>query len=114
MAESAQYARDRLDQDFNLPGRPARRSILMPDRIAPKFIVQLVERRVRSALGDFDPTGLPPNFPFAESQLRQLEGEATIRNCLRRLSGWFDALQGVPCATVPGTSGRAYSSSGVR
>jgi hypothetical protein len=90
LAGSARYAQARLDQEFNLPGRPARRALTMPDRVHSKYLVELVQRRVRSALGDFNSTGLPPYFPFDESQLRELEKEPTIRACLRKLSGWYN------------------------
>jgi hypothetical protein len=85
------YAVARIDQDFSLPGRPSRRAIEMPDRVSREHLERIVERRVRTALGDFDPTGLPSVFPFSDEQLRQLqEKETTVRACLRRLAGWFN------------------------
>ena len=63
----------------------------MPDRISQSYLVQLIQRRVIPALGQFDPTGLAEIFPFTEDQLRQLENqETTIRGCVRRLGRWFD------------------------
>src|SRR5262249_46463303 len=62
---------------------------------------RIIERRVRARLGDFDPTGLPPIFPFSEENLRQLEGQPTVRACLRRLSEWFnEAVFGPPSLPV--------------
>jgi hypothetical protein len=87
------YARDRLDQEFSMPGRPARRSILMPDRIGRQHLLQLIQRRIRAALGDFDLTELPEGFPFAEAHFQELEQkETTVRGCLRKLSGWFNDI----------------------
>jgi hypothetical protein len=84
------YAKARIDQDFDLPGRPARRAISMPDHIPREQLERIIERRIRPALQDFDPTGLPAVFPFTDEQLRRLEEqETTVRDCLRRLSGWF-------------------------
>ena len=85
-----QYARQRLSQPFSLPGRPARDAILMPDQIDRAFLEALIERRVRSALGDFDSTGLSRIFPFQEEHLQQLKKETTVRSCLRKLAEWFD------------------------
>jgi hypothetical protein len=87
------YAVARIDQEFNLPGRPSRRAIVMPDRIPREYLERIVERRVRAALGDFDPTGLPIIFPFTDEQLRRLEEkETTVRACLRRLADWFNEI----------------------
>jgi hypothetical protein len=91
------YAKARIDQVFDLPGRPSRRAIEMPQRVPREHLERIVERRVLARLGDFDPTGLPPIFPFSEENLRQLEGEPTVRACLRRLADWFnEAVYGKP------------------
>jgi hypothetical protein len=85
------YSVSRINQDFNLPGRPSRRFIEMPNSVPREHLGRIIERRVRAALGDFDPTGLPPIFPFTDEQLRQLEEkETTVRACLRRLADWFN------------------------
>ena len=39
------YIRARLDQDFNLPGRPAEREIRMPENVGRPILVQLIQRR---------------------------------------------------------------------
>jgi hypothetical protein len=88
----APYARARLDQEFSLPGRPARRSIAMPDHIPRPCLTRLVQRRIWPALGEFDRTNLPADFPFEERHFRELEKETTVRGCLRRLSAWFNEI----------------------
>jgi hypothetical protein len=86
------YARDRMDQDFSLPGRPSRRSIDMPDRVSPHHLAEIIRVRVRGALDGFDTTGLSETFPFAEAHLQALGQETTVRSCLRRLAGWFNEV----------------------
>jgi hypothetical protein len=87
------YAVARINQDFSLPGRPSRRAIEMPDRIPRAHLERIIERRIRVALEDFDPTGLPKGFPFTDEQLRRLEEkETTVRACLRRLADWFNEI----------------------
>jgi hypothetical protein len=93
------YIRHRLDQEFTLPGRPSQREIDMPGRLSRPHLEQLIQRRVRAALGTFDPTGLPATFPFDDEHLRQLEREPTIRMCLRKLSTWFNEIVFLPSAT---------------
>jgi hypothetical protein len=95
------YTRDRLDRDFNLPGRPSQRGIEMPGRPSRAALVQLIRRRVRPALGDFDQTGLPDAFPFDVRHLAPLEEEPTIRGCVRKLSQWFNEVVYGAEATVP-------------
>lgn len=86
------YARQRIDQRFSLPGRPAQQAVLMPTCIPQSDLHLLIQRRVRSALGDFDPTGLSPIFPFREEHLACLASEITVRNCLRRLVELYDQV----------------------
>jgi hypothetical protein len=80
------YVRDRLDRDFTLPGRPSQKSVSMPDHIDRSNLVRLIDRRIRTTLGDFSTTGLPPAFPFEEAHLKQLEAKESVRACLRTLS----------------------------
>jgi hypothetical protein len=112
------YARTRLDQEFGLPGRAARRSINMPDRISREHLTRLVQRRVRPTLDGMDlahdascATELPAEFPFEESQLRELESESTVRGCLRKLSRWFNEI--VYLAESPPQGAAAATRSGV-
>ena len=64
----------------------------MPENVGRPILVQLIQRRVRSALPDFDVTGLPEVFPFGEEHLRQAEREPTIRIVLRDLSNKFNEI----------------------
>jgi hypothetical protein len=86
------YVRTRLEQEFSLPGRPACRQVRMPDRFDRPALLQLIQRRIRPAVGDLDTTGLSAMFPFGEEQLQRLEAETTVRDCLRKLSRWFNEI----------------------
>jgi hypothetical protein len=86
------FAADRLTQPFALPGRPAKRYITMPEKVAPEVLTRLVQQRVRIGFPNLDLTGLPPTFPFAESDFDPLEKELSIRACLRGLAKRYDEI----------------------
>jgi hypothetical protein len=92
------YTKARINQDFDLPGRPSRRAIEMPHKLPREHLVRIIERRIRdrARLGDCDLTGLPSIFPFTEENIRHLEGLITIRACLRRMSDWFNEISFSP------------------
>jgi hypothetical protein len=86
------FASERLRQPFALPGRPARPNIRMPDNVPADVLVRLIQRRVRCSFPDLDLTGLPPAFPFEETDVKQFQHEPSIRDCLRRLARRYDEI----------------------
>jgi hypothetical protein len=86
------FAAERLNQPFALPGRPAKSYIFMPENVRPEVLVRLIQQRVRAGFPRLDLTGLPPIFPFEESDLQRVKDETSIRACLRRLARRYDEI----------------------
>jgi hypothetical protein len=64
----------------------------MPGPVPPDILTLLIERRIRAGFPDLDLTGLPPAFPFAESDLDAQKEVPSIRGCLRRLARRYDEI----------------------
>src|SRR5262249_42139212 len=96
VGRAEKYITDRLTQPFSLPGRSSRPHIEMPDKVDPDVLKELIRKRVHSAFPDLNLTGLPPAFPFDDTDLQKLQGKTTIRECLRALAKGYDAKVHAP------------------
>jgi hypothetical protein len=90
--EAEPYAAERLKQPFSLNGRAAQRHILMPDQLSPEVFTKIVQQRIRSNFPSLDLTGLPPHFPFQDSDVLEICKEPSIRMGLQKLSQRFDDI----------------------
>lgn len=92
LRRAGQFAQERINQPFTLPGRAAQRFISMPDRIDPAVVERLIRRRVHAAFPDLDLTGLPNTFPFGLDDVRRAGEQPTIRMCIRTLARRYDEV----------------------
>jgi hypothetical protein len=64
----------------------------MPDSIEVDVLTQLTQRRLKHAFPDLDLTGLPPAFPFNDSDLSKFGNNTAIRACIREMAKRFDEI----------------------
>ncbi len=92
LRETDPFARDRLVQEFSLPGRPAKREINMPLKVESEIVLHLIRQRLRFQSPELDFTGLTPSFPFDGVDLKNFQKETTLREYLLRMAKRFDEI----------------------
>lgn len=86
------YSRQRLAQQFSLPGQPARANIAMPGKPTAEVVLKLISARVTTAFPMLNLTGLQPGFPFDQADIESLSSQPNVRECLLKLGKRYDDI----------------------